>query len=194
MKNITRYVKGLFFYILGNIISIFIYDRKYLRGRYFKGKLGGVCSQGWKWVTYDGIAKLFTQNNRGVKWPISPKVTVMCPENINFSPNDLHIFHTYGTYFQAIDGKIVIGEGSWIAPNVGLITTNHDINNPDNHTEGKNIIIGKKCWIGMNSIILPGVELGDNTTVGAGSVVTKSFKDGRCVIAGNPAKVIKYIN
>ncbi len=43
----------------------------------------------------------------------------------------------------------------------------------------------------MNSVILPGVQLGDYTVVGAGTVVTKSFPKGRCVIAGNPAKVIK---
>lgn len=46
----------------------------------------------------------------------------------------------------------------------------------------------------MNSLILPGVKLGDHTVVGGGSVVTKSFPDGYCVIAGNPAKKIKDIN
>ena len=51
----------------------------------------------------------------------------------------------------------------------------------------------KNCWIGFNAVILPGVILGDNTIVGAGSIVTKSFESGHCVIAGNPAKIIKYI-
>lgn len=59
--------------------------------------------------------------------------------------------------------------------------------------DGKDVIIGKKCWIGMNAIILPGVKLGDNTIVGAGSVVTKSFPDGNLVIAGNPAKIINKL-
>ena len=45
----------------------------------------------------------------------------------------------------------------------------------------------------MNAVILPGVTLGDFTVVGAGSVVTKSFPEGYCVIAGNPAKQIKTL-
>jgi acetyltransferase-like isoleucine patch superfamily enzyme len=45
----------------------------------------------------------------------------------------------------------------------------------------------------MNAVILPGVTLGDHTIVGAGSVVTKSFENGNCVIAGNPAKIIKNL-
>jgi acetyltransferase-like isoleucine patch superfamily enzyme len=45
----------------------------------------------------------------------------------------------------------------------------------------------------MNAMILPGVHLGDNTIVGAGSVVTKSFPEGNVVIAGNPAKIIKKL-
>lgn len=55
-------------------------------------------------------------------------------------------------------------------------------------------ILCEKCWIGMNSMILPGVELGNRTIVGAGSIVTKSFKEGNCIIAGNPAKVIRNLN
>lgn len=46
----------------------------------------------------------------------------------------------------------------------------------------------------MNSVILPGVSLGDFTIVGAGSVVTKSFPDGHLIIAGNPAKPIRHLD
>ena len=52
------------------------------------------------------------------------------------------------------------------------------------------IIIGNNCFIGMGSLILPGVTLADNCIVGAGSVVTKSFPDPGSVIAGNPAKKV----
>ena len=46
----------------------------------------------------------------------------------------------------------------------------------------------------MNSVILPGVKLGTRTIVAAGSVVTKSFPEGYCVIAGSPAKIIRYLD
>ena len=54
----------------------------------------------------------------------------------------------------------------------------------------KEIHIGKNCFIGCNSIILKGTVLGDNCVVGAGAVVSGKFEDN-CVIAGNPARVIK---
>lgn len=62
----------------------------------------------------------------------------------------------------------------------------------DQDIERAPIIIGENCFIGMNSIILKGTELGSNCIVGAGSVVHGKFSDG-VVIAGNPAKIIKYL-
>lgn len=50
--------------------------------------------------------------------------------------------------------------------------------------------IGMNCFIGGRSLILPGVEIGDNCVVGAGSVVTKSVPP-RCIVAGNPARILK---
>lgn len=90
-------------------------------------------------------------------------------------------------------GQIHIGNGTWIASNVGIVTQNHDLYNLESHDRARDVFIGEHCWIGMNSVILPGVKLGDHTIVGAGAVVTKSFEFGNCVIAGNPAKVIKNL-
>lgn len=75
--------------------------------------------------------------------------------------------------------------------NVGIIAANHDFYDLDSHQPGQDVVLGEKCWIGMNSVLLPGVVLGTHTIVGAGSVVTKSFPCGNCIIAGNPAKKIK---
>lgn len=53
--------------------------------------------------------------------------------------------------------------------------------------------VGENCWIGTGAVILGGVTLGDNVTVAAGAVVTKSFP-GKCLIGGVPARVIKKFN
>lgn len=97
-----------------------------------------------------------------------------------------------GNYIQGA-GEIHIGNYVRIATNVGLLTSNHDLYN-HNESHYKSITIGDYSWIGMNSVITAGVELGTRTIVGAGSVVTKSFPEGYCVIAGNPAKIIKYLD
>ena len=146
---------------------------------------------GWGWAIADFNARVWLKVNNGVPFPISPRNHINNPENIYFDPNDLLIFQGQGKYFQAVNAPIHIGKGCYIADNVGIITTNHDIYNLKKHVDGKAVYIGDFSWVGMNSMILPGVILGDHTIVGAGSVVTKSFPEGYCVIAGNPAKIIK---
>ena len=131
-------------------------------------------------------------NNVDVPFPCSPQIRIVNPENIEFDSDNLNNFQTFGNYYQAA-AKISIGKGTYIAPNVGLITANHDFNNLNIWSEAKPITIGEKCWIGMNTVVLPGVILGNHTIVGAGSVVTKSFSEGNCIIAGNPAKLIRKI-
>ncbi len=97
-----------------------------------------------------------------------------------------------GCYIQGL-GKLFIGDYVNITQNCIIISANHDIYNQDRHIK-KETIIGDQCWIGSNACIMAGVVLGPRTIVGAGSVVTKSFPDGYCVIAGNPAKIVKKLN
>jgi hypothetical protein len=131
--------------------------------------------------------------NRHLPWPVSPFITVSAAENLSFHPDDLNNFQTIGCYFQNFSATIVLGRGSYIAPNTGFITANHDPMAPHVHLPGAGITLGEECWIGMNAVIMPGVVLGPHTVVGAGAVVTKSFADGYVVLAGVPAVPIRRL-
>lgn len=186
MRKVFIGIRLILHYIIANTIGRLVYPSKVFKGRHFKS----FKSPGWGWVSRGIWQQKVLGYNRYIKFPVSFR-SVVSSNNIEFDYNDLNNFQHFGCYFQNFGGKIILGKGTYVAPNVGIITANHDFYNLDKHTDSKNVIIGADCWIGMNSMLLPGVELGDNTIVGAGSVVTKSFEDGNCVIAGNPAKKIK---
>lgn len=100
--------------------------------------------------------------------------------------------------------RITIGDNSGIAPGVQIYTVFHPVKgserlsfeNGDEFPFWKSltapVTIGYNVWIGGCSIILPGVTIGDNTTIGAGSVVTKSIP-ANCLAVGNPCRVIKNL-
>lgn len=105
--------------------------------------------------------------------------------------------HFYGNYDMTFldTCPITIGDHCYFGPNIGLYTPVHPLDPVQRNADvemGKPITIGNSAWLGGRVTILPGVTLGDNVVVGAGSVVTKSFGDN-VVIAGNPARVIKTI-
>ncbi|MGL5902154.1 MAG: sugar O-acetyltransferase [Cetobacterium sp.] len=91
---------------------------------------------------------------------------------------------------------IIIGDNAMLAPGVHIYSATHPVT-PDERNSGKEygkaVKIGNNVWIGGRSVICPGVTLGDNVVVAAGSVVTKSFQNN-CIIGGNPAKIIKMID
>jgi len=79
---------------------------------------------------------------------------------------------------------VIIGDGSYLA--FGATILCHDMS----RNLREEVRIGKNCFIGANAIILPGVTIGDEVIVGAGSVVTKNVPSNT-VVAGNPAKTIR---
>ena len=91
--------------------------------------------------------------------------------------------------------KVTIGDNCQMAPNVAIYTAGHPLHPVSRNSMyeyGISVSIGDNVWIGGNTVILPGVHIGSNTVIGAGSVVTKDIPDW-VVAAGNPCRVIKQI-
>lgn len=126
-------------------------------------------------------------------------------ENIYFEPP----FHCeYGNHIEVGEnfyanvncimldvGKITIGDNVLFGPNVSIYTAGHPIH-PESRNSGYEygipLTIGSNVWIGGSCVILPGVSIGNNVVIGAGSVVTKDIPDNVCA-AGNPCRVIREI-
>ena len=91
------------------------------------------------------------------------------------------------------DVEIRVGDGVMFGPNVTLITANHPID-PKTRSKGwqyaKPIIIKNNVWIGAGAMILPGVTIGENSVIGAGSIVTKDIPPN-VVAVGNPCRVLR---
>lgn len=129
--------------------------------------------------------------NSNIPWPVHYSVYIGGLQNIKIGVG-ASCGDNRNVYVQAID-KVYIGDYTRIAAYTKIISSNHSTYNHNEHVNG-GIRIGKYCWLGIGCIILPKVVLGDHTIVGAGAVVTKSFPEGYCIIAGNPAKVVKYLD
>ncbi|GAB6982387.1 hypothetical protein JCM15908A_07620 [Prevotella dentasini JCM 15908] len=93
------------------------------------------------------------------------------------------------------EAKVTFGDNVYIAPNCSFYTAGHPLNVVQRNADigyALPIRIGNNVWIGGNVVVLPGVTIGDNTTIGAGSVVTHDIP-GNVVAAGNPCRVIREI-
>lgn len=173
--------------VLKAVLSVF-FEKKYLVGRHFDEGYGG-----YLFAMRSAWQKNILRLSRPAPWPTGLSCTLSNEKNISFHVDDLNNFQSPGTYFQNFSAHIYIGKGVYIAPNVGVITANHDFDDLDSHGGGQDVAIGDGSWIGMNSVILPGVVLGEKTMVAAGSVVNKSFPDGKVLIGGSPARVLKVL-
>ena len=180
-----KYLKKIFIFISKSIMWIF-FDKKYLQGRWFENN-----TQGWLWAWKGVWFQKILGFNRSIPWPCHPNLRISCYKNIDFHVDNIDNFQSYGCYFQNSNGRIIIGKGVYIAPNVGIITSNHDLNDLSVNQQSEDVIIGAKSWIGMNSVILPGVKLAEQTIVGAGTVINKNVDETRSVVVGAAGHVIK---
>ena len=93
------------------------------------------------------------------------------------------------------ESYVTIGDDCFLGPGVHIYTACHSTNPIERNSRrewAEPVTIGNNVWIGGNVTILPGVHIGDNCTIGAGSVVTKDVP-ANAIVGGNPAKLIKMI-
>lgn len=131
------------------------------------------------------------------------KIAVVNDSNVNAKFNASELIIGYNTYIgefnniRAGGGIVKIGNNCSISQHITIVASNHAIAKGKLIREqpwvtGNNfVIIENDVWVGANSVILPGVRIGNGAVIGAGSVVTKDIP-AFAIAMGNPAKVFKY--
>ncbi|MGN0974750.1 MAG: sugar O-acetyltransferase [Gemmiger sp.] len=121
------------------------------------------------------------------------------PFHANFGGRHVHFgSHIYANFNLTMvdDTHIYVGDNTMFGPNVVVATAGHPLL-PSLRGQGYQynapVHIGKNCWLGAGVIVVPGVTIGDNVVVGAGSVVTKNLPSN-VVAVGNPCHVLRPVN
>lgn len=160
--------------------------------RKFTGILiGWFFNRAWQFkLEYEAYRYAEEVKSTGRGFTFNNPLYVVGLENIEVGDN---VYVNSGAVILAYD-KIVLGAGTIIGPSVMLTTANHDYSLTNDNMRAtlikKPISIGKNCWIGGKVSVLPGVEIGDDCVIGAGSVVVRSIP-ANSVAVGNPCRVIK---
>ena len=155
---------------------------------FVKSASSGVHNQSyWNYIRFRLIGSC---GRGGGYYPVHPPCTIANARKVYVGCNAS--IARPGCYIQGA-GTVHFGDYVQLAPNVGILSANHDLYDQRKYNAAP-IVIGDYSWIGMNSIVTAGVVLGPRTIVAAGAVVTKSFPDGFCILAGVPAKVVKYLD
>lgn len=116
-----------------------------------------------------------------------------CDYGYNIEVGDNFFMNYNGVILDC--AKVTFGDNVFIAPNCGFYCAGHPLD-VEQRNQGLEyaypITVGNNVWIGANVAVLPGVTIGDNTVIAAGSVVNKDIPSG-VIAAGNPCKVIREI-
>lgn len=132
--------------------------------------------------------------NRKVPWPVHFTSRISGHEHITIGAGSAPGYMGGCYVFARPDSPIRIGENTIMANNVCIAGYSHDVHDHRKFVSKGGVVIGDFCWLGSNVSVMPGVVLGDHTVVAAGSVVTRSFPGGHCVIGGSPAKVLQTLD
>ena len=121
------------------------------------------------------------------------------PFHSNFGGRHCHFGNNVYANFNLTavdDTHIYVGDNTMFGPNVTIATAGHPIL-PSLREKGYQynapVRIGKNCWLGAGVIVLPGITIGDNVVIGAGSVVTKNIPSN-VVAVGNPCRVLRNVD
>lgn len=129
---------------------------------------------------------------------IGPNCYIEPPFHSNFGGHHVHFGkNVYANFNLTLvdDTHIYVGDYTMMAPNVTLASAGHPILpelRQKNYQYNAPVHIGKNCWLGTGVIVLPGITIGDNVVVGAGSIVTKDLPDN-VVAVGNPAHILREV-
>ncbi len=121
------------------------------------------------------------------------------PFHANFGGAHVHFGkNVYANFNLTVvdDTHIYVGNGTMFGPNVTLATAGHPIDpklRAATYQYNMAIHIGKNCWLGAGVIVLPGITIGDNVVIGAGSVVTRDLPDN-VIAVGNPCHVLRPVS
>ncbi len=126
--------------------------------------------------------------NAMVPWPVHFTSRILYHRKIKLG-NGCAPGLSGGCYIQGRQG-IRMGHNVLTGPGVGIISSNHDLDDYRFHTASDPIEIGDNVWLGMNTVVLPGVKIGSNVAVGANSVVSRDLPDN-VIAAGSPCRVLK---
>jgi maltose O-acetyltransferase len=154
------------------------------------------------------LCRLFnvsTEDEMEKRKQLLPQLLGSCPADIYIEPpfrcDYGYNFHVGEGFYANYDLIVLdvcpirIGKNCFIAPRVSLFTATHPLDAETRNSGveyGKPITLGDNVWIGGHCVINPGVTLGNNVVVAAGSVVANSFGDN-VVIGGVPAKILKHL-
>lgn len=130
---------------------------------------------------------------------IGPDCYIEPPLHASFSGKYVHFGkHVYANFNLTLvdDTHIYIGDDTMIGPNVTIATAGHPLL-PELRRQGyqynRTVRIGKNCWLGAGVIVVPGITIGDNVVIGAGSIVTKDVPSN-VVAVGNPCRILRKID